>query len=78
MNIIEIVHPFPETLLQPLLGNDSLQANSADNEDHTSESVCLLLEKRRYLLEETDALHGKNESFSRSCLLHRCIRTQNK
>ena len=47
MNIIEIVHPFPETLLQPLLGNDSLQADSADNEDHTSKSVCLLLEKRR-------------------------------
>jgi hypothetical protein len=47
MNIIEIVHPFPETLLQPLLGNDSLQADSADNEDQASESVCLLLKKRR-------------------------------
>ena len=47
MNIIEIVHPFPKTLLQPLLGNNSLQADSADNEDHASESVCLLLKKRR-------------------------------
>ena len=47
MNIIEIVHPFSETLLQPLLGNDSLQADSADNEDQESESVCLLLKKRR-------------------------------
>ena len=37
MNIIEIVDPFPETLLQPLLGNDSLQADSADNEDHASD-----------------------------------------
>ena len=46
MNIIEIVHSFPETLLQPLLGNDSLQADSADNEDQASESVCLLLKKR--------------------------------
>ena len=46
MNIIKIVHPFPNTLLQPLLGNNSLQADSADNEDHTSESVCLLLKKR--------------------------------
>ena len=36
-NVIKIIHPFAETVFD---------ADSADNEDHASESVCLLLEKR--------------------------------